>query len=301
MSGLGRIVAAAATMCVLLYGGTGVAAASVVAKPKVSVVPLAMREGNGEQLLHLRLDAPAAVPTSLTYTLDRGTARPGSDFLASRGTATFPAGAVDAWTDPITPVNDAVYEGAEWIRVRLSSTSLDVPKTLRVMILDDDWPGHPTVTPSTDLVDGQPVRIQASGLSPGLKIWPHECDRECNVGFPPAVVDRHGRLDTTIRIRRFFNDYGGDPYDCVFAVGCTVMLHLESAEDGQTIGSRTRISFRRVIPEPAISVQNLRVIEGSRSDNGWSAFPRKRNATSRIWKARAARTRGAWRKGALTG
>jgi hypothetical protein len=268
---LGGIVAAAAIACTALYGSTGVAAAATVAKPKVSVVPLAMREGNGEQLLHLRLDAPAAVTKSLTYTLDRGTARPGSDFLTSHGTVTFLAGAVDAWTDPITPVNDALYEDAEWIRIRFSSVSLDVPQMSRVTILDDDWPGHPTVTPSTDLVDGQLVRIQASGLSPGLTIWPHECESSCVIGFPPAVVDRHGRLDTAIRIRRFFNDYGGDPYDCVFASGCSIKLHLENAEDGQTIGNRTPLSFRRIVPEPTISIPNLRVVEGSRTDGGWTS------------------------------
>jgi len=229
-----------------------------------------MLEGNGEQLLHLRINSAAAVPTSLTYRLERGTARPGSDFLPSGGTVTFPAGAVDAWTDPITPVNDTVYEGSEWIRIRFTSESLDVPQTSRVTILDDDWTGHPTVTPSSDLVDGQRVRIQASGLSPGLTIWPHECERSCVVGFPSVVVDRHGRLDTTVTIRRFFDDYGGDPYDCLFASGCSVRLHLGSAEDDRTIGNRTPISFRRLVPEPTISIDDVRVVEGSQPSGGWT-------------------------------
>src|SRR3954462_11460090 len=78
-TGLGGFVAAvAAVVCVALVAmpGPGPAGAAAATRRTVAVVPLAMREGNGEQLLHLRFSAPTGVSTSLTYRLERGTARP---------------------------------------------------------------------------------------------------------------------------------------------------------------------------------------------------------------------------------
>ena len=123
--------------------------------------------------------------TTVSYTLS-GTAVNGSDFAALSGSVTVAAGATSA-AIAVTPADDAVYEGAEWMRVTLAGgTTYQVgsPNYATVTITDNE----PTVSVSrTDSTGGDGDR---RGGQPR--------------GFSDRALGRadHGRTDRELRDER---------------------------------------------------------------------------------------------------
>jgi hypothetical protein len=86
---------------------------------------------------------PTACPVTVSYEAVAGVATAGSDFHATGGTLTFPAGTVSGTTLPIeVPItNDNVFEGDETFTVTLSTAvggALGTHAEASVTIDDDD-------------------------------------------------------------------------------------------------------------------------------------------------------------------
>lgn len=222
--------------------------------PTVSIGDIRDLESRGAVSVPLTLSAPSGAPISVEYETRGRRARPGADYERTSGQLTFAPGDTAAWV--VVPiVNDAVPERTESFRVVLRH-----PRRARladrraiVTVLDEDWDGAPTVSPSTDLVDRQMVRIQAEGLSAGLSVYPYECEPPssptsqypgaCDVQLGSATVDARGRLDVTVQVLRSFRFYDGVLRDCAIHQ-CWLWLHSEAAGDGNAFGNAVRLTFR---------------------------------------------------------
>jgi hypothetical protein len=85
-------------------------------------------------------------------------------------------------------------------------------------------PPSGTVTPSTDLVDDQPVQVAATGFDPGERIWIQQCVIPVDDGWDPdrchaerpgtfATTDENGELSRRYAVFTTLIDWF-DPFDC---------------------------------------------------------------------------------------
>lgn len=119
-------------------------AATCSTLPLVSVGNASITEGNsGTKTLSVPVSLSAASASSVTvnYATSNGTATAGSDYVATSGTLTIPAGAVSG-SIPVTINGDTVYEHDETFTVTLSNpgNALLGVATGTMTILNDDAP-----------------------------------------------------------------------------------------------------------------------------------------------------------------
>ena len=107
----------------------------------VAVAPTSIAENSASPaVLTFSAAAPVAANLAINYTLS-GTASSGADFIALPGSATIPAGASSA-TVNLTPVNDAISEPLETVRVTIAGHAAYIispqATNVTVNIVDDD-------------------------------------------------------------------------------------------------------------------------------------------------------------------
>ncbi|MBI1324361.1 S8 family serine peptidase, partial [bacterium] len=91
--------------------------------PSMSIVSTSKSEGNSgsaSMFFNVSLSGASASPITVNYATSSGTASSGSDFAATSGTLTIPAGATSG-TIAVTIFGDNVYEADETLVVTLSS------------------------------------------------------------------------------------------------------------------------------------------------------------------------------------
>ncbi len=175
-----RQVAGLAISTVLLSacgggGGGGSGGGPATATPSVAVAPASASEGTDppELVFVVTLSAPAAVPVSVRYRSESGTAVAGSDFVAADGLLTIPSGGLSAEIRVVL-VDDDAAEDDESFELRLTDP---VNATLATAvasgtILDNDEPGPPELSvASAGIAEGPgarlvfPVTLSAPALS----------------------------------------------------------------------------------------------------------------------------------------
>src|SRR3954447_23480262 len=79
------------------------------------------------------------------------------------------------------------------------------------------------VSQTVNLVDGQFVRVHASGIRPGQDVRFLECRWTCSYWTPPyATADRYGRVDANVPLARYVApshdewDQGDPAVDCAY-------------------------------------------------------------------------------------
>ncbi len=109
-----------------LGGGSGGSGSGVVVPPlpTVSITGAAVKEGvagtTAKSVFTLSLSAASATPVTVAYTTTDGTAKAGSDYTASSGTVTFPAG-VTTQSVSVAVIGDATVETDETFSLALSA------------------------------------------------------------------------------------------------------------------------------------------------------------------------------------
>ena len=118
--------------------------------PTLSILDAAVTEGNSGTTtvpVTVILSAASTSPVTVTYTTANGTATAGSDYTATAGTLTFPAGSTSQ-TINVTVTGDTTVEPNETFLVNLTSptgaTLLDGQAT--VTITNDDSAALPTLS-----------------------------------------------------------------------------------------------------------------------------------------------------------
>ena len=110
--------------------------------PWVSVTSVKTSESSGTLLFTLTLDGASQQDVSVDYATANGTALAGSDYTATSGTASFPAG--ETQVEVAVPVlDDSLYEAAETFQLVLSNASgltIDSASTAGTLTSDDKAP-----------------------------------------------------------------------------------------------------------------------------------------------------------------
>jgi len=91
-----------------------------------------------------------------------------------------------------------------------------------------------TVTPSSELRDGDVVRLHAAGFTPGTSLAVEQCsaapnagEGDCNIAGGHFVsADTHGEVDTTLKV--LLGPFGLDGIVCSRPPGCLVSVSQES-------------------------------------------------------------------------
>ena len=109
-----------------------------------------MGEGDRSAEMAVVLDAASTQTVTVDYATGGGTASPGSDYVSSSGTLTYPPG-VTVRNITIGIVDDTLQEGDEELVLTLSNprrAALDGRHNRAVLtIVDDDWMAYlPIVT-----------------------------------------------------------------------------------------------------------------------------------------------------------
>ena len=109
--------------------------------PSLSINDVVVNEGAGTATFTVTLSATAALPVSVAYGMNGGTASAGSDFTLGSGSLTFAPGVTSmSITVPIT--NDGVFEGPESFNVNLSApVNATIADALGVGTIRDDGTG----------------------------------------------------------------------------------------------------------------------------------------------------------------
>ncbi len=109
--------------------------------PTLSINDATVNEGAGTATFTVTLDKAGALPISVGYATGDGSARSGSDYVATGGTLNF-ASSVTSQTITVSIVNDARYENREAFTVLLSSpvNATIVDGSGAGTIVDDDLP-----------------------------------------------------------------------------------------------------------------------------------------------------------------
>lgn len=93
------------------------------------------------------------------------------------------------------------------------------------------------VSPNTDLVDGQQVRVRGSGYEPGTTLELRQCEApfrgvedcfETNVRFPTA--DQSGTFLTRFPVRRVIRTFNDSRVDCAAAEGACALVAFPVGE-----------------------------------------------------------------------
>ena len=125
-------------------GGSGGGGGVVVPPlPTISVTGAAVKEGaagtTAKSVFTLSLSAASATPVTVAYRTTDGTAKAGSDYTATSGTITFPAG-VTTQQVSVVVIGDATVETDETFSLTLSAPQGAVlaQSTVSVAIVNDD-------------------------------------------------------------------------------------------------------------------------------------------------------------------
>ena len=126
-------------------GGGGSSGGGVVVPPlpTISVTGAAVKEGaagtTAKSVFTLSLSAASATPVTVAYATADGTAKAGSDYTASSGTITFPAGVTTQQVN-VAVIGDATVETDETFSLTLSSPqgAALAQSTVSVAIVNDD-------------------------------------------------------------------------------------------------------------------------------------------------------------------
>lgn len=93
------------------------------------------------------------------------------------------------------------------------------------------------VSPNTDLVDGQQVRVRGSGYEPGTTLELRQCEApfrgpedcfETNVRFP--TTDQAGNFATRFPVRRVIRTFNDSRVDCAASEGACVLVAFPVGE-----------------------------------------------------------------------
>jgi GH18 family chitinase len=126
-----------------LGGGSGGGGVVVPPLPTISVTGAAVKEGaagtTAKSVFTLSLSAASATPVTVAYATADGTAKAGSDYTASSGTITFPAGVTTQQVN-VAVIGDATVETDETFSLTLSSPqgAALAQSTVSVAIVNDD-------------------------------------------------------------------------------------------------------------------------------------------------------------------
>ncbi|MCX6046433.1 MAG: hypothetical protein NT075_15115, partial [Chloroflexi bacterium] len=142
----------------------------IVPRIQLATANLTVSEANGSATLVVQLDqANPYRSIQVNYTTSDGSAQAGSDYTATSGTLTIPAGALTStFTIPI--LDDAATETTEKILVYLSNPMVAVlgaPASATVSISDND--ATPTSTP-TPTATATPTPTPTATVTPGLRL-----------------------------------------------------------------------------------------------------------------------------------
>ena len=126
-----------------LGGGSSGGGVVVPPLPTISVTGAAVKEGaagtTAKSVFTLSLSAASATPVTVAYATADGTAKAGSDYTASSGTITFPAGVTTQQVN-VAVIGDATVETDETFSLTLSSPqgAALAQSTVSVAIVNDD-------------------------------------------------------------------------------------------------------------------------------------------------------------------
>ena len=230
------------------------ASAAVRSRPVIEVRDTWNLESDGQVSIRVSLTQPSTSTVAVHFQTEGRTARSGSDFERTEGVLVFAPGELQAWISPPL-VDDRIHEATERFVLKLTRPRHATMRNRRavVTVLDNDWDGTPAVSPSTDLVDAQTVRIQADDLSAGLVLFAYESEGwvttatpyggPCDAYVGSMTVDAHGRLDATVQVRRHFPWYDNIIRDCAVSE-CSINLRSERAADGNSYGRAANLAFR---------------------------------------------------------
>src|SRR5262249_28052386 len=113
--------------------------------PSMSIAGVAKSEGNSGTTAFgfaVTLSKASTLATSVAWTTVDGTASAGTDYVASSGTLTIPAGSTSA-TITVMVVGDALYESSETLTVQLSgavNASIGTATAVGIITNDDTAP-----------------------------------------------------------------------------------------------------------------------------------------------------------------
>jgi ethanolamine utilization protein EutQ (cupin superfamily) len=127
-------------------------------------------ENSGNAVLVIRRTGIDSGTMVVHYSTSDGTAKAGSDYIATSGDVTFISGAPPEQIVNVPLINDSLPESTENFTVILSAPSggtIGTPSTATVSITDTDTPPSPTPTPTPSPT---PTAPQALNLSTRLKV-----------------------------------------------------------------------------------------------------------------------------------
>lgn len=121
----------------------------VLPPPSITVLDRTVGENIGQANIMVTKTGTTTASSSVRYTAHNGTAVAGSDYTATTGVLTIPAGGSGTYSFNVPIVNDATNEGDETFTITLedavNATLSDALAT--VLIVDDDDPAPPPVPP----------------------------------------------------------------------------------------------------------------------------------------------------------
>lgn len=120
-----------------------------------------------------------------------------------------------------------------------------------------------TVTPSTDLLDGQVVHVEVTGATPGSFAYSSLCSADggtarCSFGSSGnGVVDAQGSTSYDVGLDAEFVLFDRTTVDCRTAPGCALITVISSEDGSATPTVRSDLAFRPdgpLLPPPTIAV-----------------------------------------------
>ncbi|MFN4260141.1 MAG: Calx-beta domain-containing protein [Gemmataceae bacterium] len=142
--------------------GQGTTQPSAVSTIQFSATEYIVSEGAGRATITVTRSGDLSASATVRYAVSDGTARAGSDYVATSGTIWFGAGQTTQ-TFHIPLIDDDIPENDETVHLSLSNPSsnavLGTRATARLTILDDDV-ALPPPSPPPDLATTDPARVQ---------------------------------------------------------------------------------------------------------------------------------------------
>jgi dienelactone hydrolase len=125
-------------------------------------------------------------------------------------------------------------------------------------------PATVTVTPATDLIDGQLVQVTVHDALPGDRAYTRLCQADpvevdtCSQGFNHlALADDQGTISLELGVEAVFRTYEDVTVDCRVAPGCVMLTNLSRADDTGGEELVTPVAFRPggpLLPPPTIAL-----------------------------------------------
>ena len=136
-----------------------------------------------------------------------------------------------------------LMKGAQWtVLAGLSAAAMLVGAAgpAAAIVIDDTPPPTVTVSPSTDLVDGQTVTVEGSGFPFSQPVSVRQCSSDLSVCTTPIAVTTttSGSFSTTTAVKRRI---GIDSYDCSSGAGACV---IDVQGNGGGAGGKAELTFK---------------------------------------------------------